>query len=105
MHGGDDERDEKTNIQRQVKTGVPQGGVLSSTLFNIHTADIPTPTAQVQVMLYTDDITITSTHNSMNAARKYIQPYLPKVDDWTQHNNLISNPDKITCTLFTPDPA
>ena len=44
-------------------------------------------------------------HTSMSAARKYIQPYLHKVYDWTQHNNLIINPDKITCTLFTPDPA
>ena len=44
-------------------------------------------------MLYADDITITSTHTSMSAARKYIQPYLHKVYDWTQHNNLIINPD------------
>ena len=56
-------------------------------------------------MLYADDITITSTHTSMSAAKKYIQPYLHKVCDWTQHNNLIINPDKTTCTLFTPDPA
>ena len=41
----------------------------------------------------------------MSAARKYIQPYLHKVYDWTQHNNLTINPDKTTCTLFTPDPA
>ena len=78
------------SIQRQVKTGVPQGGVLSLTLFNIHTADIPTPTAPVQVM---------------SAARKYIQPCLHKFMTETQHNNLIINPDKTTCTLFTPDPA
>ena len=45
------------------------------------------------VILYADD-TITSTHTSMSAARKYIQPYLHKVYDWTQHNNLIINPDK-----------
>ena len=48
---------------------------------------------------------LTSTHTSMSAARKYIQPYLHKVYDWTQHNNLIINPDKTTCTLFIPDPA
>ena len=88
-------------IQRQVKTGVPQGGVLSSTLFNIHTADIPTPTAPVQVMLYADDITITSTHTSMSAARKYIQPYLHKVYNWTQHNNLIISKKK-TLALCSP---
>ena len=92
-------------IQRRVKAGVPQDGVLSPTLFNIHTADIPTRTALVQVMSYADGIIITSTHTSISAARKYIQPYLHKVYDWTQHNNLIINPDKTTCTLFTPNPA
>ena len=71
------------SIHRQVKNGVPQGGVISPTLFNIYTADIPTPTAPAQVMLYADDITITSTHTSMSAARKYIQPYLHNVYDWT----------------------
>ena len=54
-------------------------------------------------MLYADDITIT--HTSMSAARKYIQPCLHKVYDWAQHNSLIVNPDKTTCTLFTQDPA
>ena len=48
-----------TSSQRQFKTGVPQGGVLSPTLCNIYTADIPPPRAPVQVMAYADDITIT----------------------------------------------
>ena len=89
--------------QRQFKTGVPQGGVLSPTLFNIYTSDLPPPSAPVQVMAYADDITITSTRKS--AAKKYIQPYLHKVFAWTKQNNIILNPDKTTCTLFTPDPA
>ena len=55
-----------TSIQRQFKTGVPQGGVFSPTLFNINTADLPTLRAPVQVMVYADDITITSTHTSTN---------------------------------------
>ena len=51
-----------------------------------------------------DDITITSTHTSTSAAKKYIQPYLHKVFAWTNQNNFTLNPDKTTCTLFTPDP-
>ena len=50
-----------TSRQRQFKTGVPQGDVLSPTLFNISTPDLPPPSAPVQVMAYADDITITST--------------------------------------------
>ena len=65
-----------TSRQRQFKTGVPQGGVLSPTLFNIVTSDLPPTSAPVQVMAYADDITITYTHTSTSAAKKYIQPYL-----------------------------
>ena len=68
-----------TSTQRQFKTGVPQGGFISPTLFNIYTADIPPPKAPVHVMAYADDINITSTHTSTNAAKKYIRPYLHKV--------------------------
>ena len=66
-------------MNRQFKTGVPQGGILSPTLFYIYTADLLPPRAPVQLMAYADDIIITSTHTSMSAANKYIQPYLHKV--------------------------
>ena len=94
-----------TSRRRQFRTNVPQGGVLSPTIFNIYTSDLPPPSAPVQVMAYADDITITSTHTSTSAGNTYIQPYLHKVFAWTKENNLILNPDKTTCTLFTPDPA
>ena len=96
-----------TSSQRQFKTGIPQGGVLSPTLFNIYTADIPPPRALVQVMVYSDDITVTSTHTSTSASKKYIQPYLHNFFAWTKQNHLTLNPGKTTCncTLFTPDPA
>ena len=68
-----------TSRQCQFKTGVPQGGVLSPTLFNSYTSDLPPPSAPVQVMAYADDNTITSTHTSTSAVNKYIQPYIQKV--------------------------
>ena len=95
-----------TSSQRQFKTGVTQGGVLSPTLFNIYNEDIPPSRVPVQVMAYADDITITSTHTSTSADKTYIQRYLNKVFCLDKINlNLTLNPDKTTCTLFTPDPA
>ena len=94
-----------TSPQRQFKTGVPQGGVLLLTLFNIYTADILPPRAPVQVMAYADDITITSTHTSTSAAKTYLQPYLHEAFAWTKQNNLTLNLGIPTCTLFTTDPA
>ena len=94
-----------TSRQRQFIIGIAHGGVLSPTLFNIYTSDLPPPSAPVQVMAYADDITITSTHTSTSAAKKYIQQYQQKVLAWTKQNNLILNPDKTTCTLFTTDPV
>ena len=91
-----------TFSQRQFKTGVPQGGVLSRTLFNIYTEAIPPPRAPVQVMAHTDEITITSTHTNTSAATKYIQPYLHKVFAWTKQNNLNKKLKQLAlCSLHT----
>ena len=92
-----------TSSQRQIKTGVPHGGVLSPTPFSIYTAAIPPPRAPIQVMAYAEDIPITSTHTISSAAKKYIQPYRHKVVAWTKQNNLTLNPDKIIaiCSLHT----
>ena len=69
---------------RQFKTGVLQGGVLSPTLFNSYTADIPPPRARVQPI------------NTCNHTyKKFLHG----------QNNLTLNPDKVTCILLTPDPA
>ena len=94
-----------TSLQRQFKTGVTQGGVLSPTLFNIYTTDIPPLRAPVHLMSYADEITITSSHTSTSAAKQYIDPCLHKVLAWTKQNNLTLNPNQTTYALFTPDPA
>ena len=88
------------------KTGVPQGGVLSPSLFNLYLSDIPTPTDPlINITGYADDITISASHPNYRTAETILQPYLNSITNWATHNNLILNTNKTQTTLFTPDPA
>jgi hypothetical protein len=90
---------------KQLKTGVPQGGVLSPTLFNIYMSDIPSPPPNIDLETYADDITTESSHTNIEIAQDNLQPYLQDIHNWTIENNLTLNAGKSTSTLFTPDPA
>ena len=81
---------------RQFKTGIPQGGVLSPTLFNIYTSDLPPRSAPVQVMAYADDITITSTHTSTSAAKNtYNHTYIKFCLDKTKQSHTKSRQNNL----------
>ena len=93
------------SAKKQFKTGVPQGGVLSPTLFNIYTSDIPTPPDKVHNTTYADDMTAYSSDAKYKKAEERLQPYLDELSQWTKDNDLKLNPTKTQTTLFTPDPA
>ena len=50
-------------INQTVKTGVPQGGVLSPVLFNLYTSDIPNPPPGVSLTTYADDMNPAASHS------------------------------------------
>jgi hypothetical protein len=91
--------------QQLLKTGVPQGGVLSPILFNIYMSDIPTPPKGIKLYTYADDITTLSIHHDIKTAERNLEPYLSDLHKWTLENKLKLNPDKSTATLFTLDPS
>src|SRR5579872_1151287 len=88
--------------QQTLRTGVPQGGVLSPTLFNLYMSDIPQPPVGVQLESYADDLTQMASHAEIQVAESALQPYLNDIFYWTVINDLQLNPTKSSCTLFSP---
>jgi uncharacterized protein (UPF0147 family) len=95
-----DFRDEKSK-QRKMKQGVPQGGVLSPTLFNIYMSHIPTPPEDIKLISYADDCTLLITGTDITYMCNKLNNYLDVLMDWLTDRNLKLSPGKSTATLFT----
>jgi len=85
-----------------VMNGLPQGSVLSPTLFNIllHDMDHKLPhTSKIEI--YADDITILSSDKDLVMASRNIQEGLNEIYAWTNKMKLIVSSSKSECSVFT----
>lgn len=88
---------------RQFPNGVPQGAVLSPTLFNLFLHDLPTPQCgSVFVSSYADDVTIVSQHHLVQSAAEQMQQYIHQLEGWLTANRMKVSPAKSSLTLITP---
>ena len=90
----------KSSDQRQITSSVPQGSVLSPTLFNVLLSDLP-QSREVKTLVYADDITLYVTATDLNEARSAMQETLNKFEVWTSRWGMQISPQKSCTLLFT----
>ena len=91
--------------------GVPQGSILSPTLFNLKINSIVKCLSDnVDTSLYVDDFLISYRSKNLNAIERKLQLCLRKLETWCNENGFKFSPTKTVCVHFTqtrkacPDP-
>ena len=84
---------------RLQKNGLPQGSVLSTTLFNIYTNDQPVHYG-TRSFIYADDLCITAQFPTFSHVESTIEEALVELTEYYRNNSLRANPDKTQVTMF-----
>ena len=83
------------------KQGVPQGGVLSPSLFLIFLNDlISTTSPNVKAVQYADDLALICSEDSLILDQKRLQTNLNRLDQWTTDWSMKVNATKTTYMVF-----
>ena len=84
--------------------GVPQGAILSTTLFNIKINDIVNQVdPEVECSLYVDDFVIMYTSPTIDGIERKLQCTINKLEKWTMENGFTFSQNKTVAMHFCPD--
>lgn len=91
------------SIQRSVKIGTPQGGVLSPLLWNlaVNSLLVNLEKSGSKVVAYADDIAIAVSGKYVSTVRDIMQNLLSILSNWASSCGLNANPSKTELVLFT----
>ena len=84
-----------------MRQGVPQGGILSPTLFNLYMAGMPTPPGNIKLITYADDSTALISGPKIGPLCNELNGYLDTLCSWFRDRNLEISAPKSSATLFT----
>jgi hypothetical protein len=76
-----------------MQAGVPQGSVLSPTLYNIYINDTP-QTPVVHLALFADDTCLYATERKEGYVLRKLQRGLDAIEKWCEHWNININEEK-----------
>jgi hypothetical protein len=82
------------------KVGLPQGAILSPTLFNVMLSDLPVMD-DVHLLGYADDLTICIIDRESHRLQQKLQIYIDEISSWLTENGLKLNPTKSKMQVFT----
>ena len=82
--------------------GVPQGAILSPTLFNVFINDIVNLSIYGKLIIYADDICLKYEDINPNIIIKHMESDLKKLNDWFITNKLSLNIKKTKCMFICP---
>jgi hypothetical protein len=88
------------SMPRIMKAGVPQGSVLSPTLFNMYTNDTP-QTIGVYLALFADNTCLYATERKEGYVLKKLQCGLNSMAEWLKRWNIKINEDKTQAIYFS----
>lgn len=89
---------EKTSRYKILHNGLPQGAVLSPTLFNIYTANMIDTV--LRKFIYADDVALVTQATSFEEIESVLNAYVARLKNVFQKWHLKLNPNKsVTCTI------
>lgn len=93
------------------ENGVPQGGVLSCTLFIVKMNSLRKALPpSISCLIYVDDVQLSFKSCNLSVCERQVQLGVSKLAGWADRNGFKFNPGKCTCVLFSkrrgirPDP-
>ena len=86
---------------RRVKQGVPQGGVLYPTLFNLYMSRLPLSPEGIKLITFADNCALLSSITNIDEICSKLNSFLPVVHNCFVSNQLEISPEKSTATLFS----